>query len=106
MKPDLGRQISAAARALTPDQLATLLAIKNEMLVLGADRTPILALHGKSEPYQPMIKQRVLAWTPVTGWSRRKWRLATLTNHGEKVLLRRLRQEVEHLLPKHEDDEE
>lgn len=106
MKRDRGMQIDEAGKALTPEQLAELLAIRWMTIVAPETRTPIMREYVMDEVHGPLTRKRILSWSTVPGWAKSKWRLPTLTQFGELVLLSRLRDAVEHLLPKYEEEPE
>ena len=106
MKRDRGMKIDEAGKALTPEQMAELLAIRWMSIVVPDGRTPIMRDYVMDEVHGPLTRRGILSWSTVPGWTKSKWRLPTLTQFGELVLLSRLQDAVEHLLPKYEAEPE
>lgn len=106
MKRDIGTRIHEAAKALTLEQLAELLAIRRHSLVVPENRCPIMRSYVMDDVHRPLTTKRLLSWSTVPGWAKSKWRMPTITQFGELVLLDRLESEVEHLLPKYEAEPE
>lgn len=82
---DLGHRVWTLAKALTPEQLDTLLAIA-QVSIKVKQRMPILASYGEDECHKPMIEAGMLLWRRTRGFGK-DWRVATLTNLGQRVML-------------------
>ena len=106
MKRQQWQRIADAAKALTPEQMAELIAIKRHALMAPENRIPIMRHYVMDDVFGQLTRRRILSWSTVEGWAKSKWRMPTLTQFGELVLLDRLETAVVHLLPKHEMEPE
>ena len=81
---DLGMRVAALSRTITPAQVAEMLAIR--LAMFHPERVPILASYSKDETHAPLIRAGILTSRQPDGWNR-GWRMMTLTELGERVLL-------------------
>jgi hypothetical protein len=83
---DPGIQIWKAAKALTPDQLAELLAVSKTTLAIKGP-TFMHKLHRDGETYGPLIESGIIAWgKPPKGFGR-NYGSVKLTEFGQHALL-------------------
>ena len=83
---DIGMRVAAAAKAITPQQVAELLAIK--LANFHETQVPILVCHWMNgAPCAVLLAGGMIKAENVKGWSSRKWRRARITEFGERVLL-------------------
>lgn len=83
---DLGAKISATAKALTPDQVSELLAIR--LANLHPSQTPIGPWHWKpGGTAYDLQRLKLITAEAVPEWSLRGWKRTRMTEFGERVLL-------------------
>ncbi len=93
MSHDLGIRIRRLALALTHEQLATMLAIKQTGLEVR-ECLPILASHYHTETYGPLVRTGLIGWECGPPGRDREWARPSITPLGEKVFLDRIEIEL------------
>jgi hypothetical protein len=102
-QPD-GRRVRRLSKALTPKQLAELMAVKR-MQLIGV-QSPIMSLYARDPDIGPLIRRKLLDWLPPPEPWGRGWRLPQITALGERVMMDRCEAEMQHVLPKYEAEPE
>ena len=103
-----GELVSAYARALTPEQLAELFAIKDAALILGTGKSPIAAFHFEGDVLRPLVERGIVESRKAPkGWSK-DFRSPVVTPLGERVMLCRAEWELRKggFWPKEESDDD
>src|ERR1700733_10290545 len=85
--PDLGHRVAALAAEVTPAEVAELLAVR--LANMHPEQVPTHPAHWEGDGiYVRLVQMELVAPTQVPPCSNPGWKIAELTNLGERVLLR------------------
>lgn len=90
---NLGLRIFKYAKALTPEQLAELLALHHTSVDMDAPAC-IHVMRGKDAVYKPLIARKLILWDRAPAEWSGSFRAASLTKLGQQVLLNRISDEL------------
>lgn len=88
-RQDMGMRVAAAAKVVTPDQVAELVAIRLSQFH-PKDRCPILRSYQGDELHGPLEQAGIIEWQDPRrgpGWRKKQWGVPVLAEFGERVLL-------------------